>query len=81
MQIESEATVLKFKISNAFVEWTAVFDSDQNEAMLQAGGMAVFCRGLNKEDPQRVIVISQEEESISLKMFAGHNAKAFSRVL
>ena len=60
--------------------WTAVFDSDQNEAMLQAGGMAVFCRSLNKEDPQRVIVIPQAEESISLKMFAGHNAKAFSRV-
>ena len=77
MQIASEAIVLKFKISNTFLEWTALFDSDQNEAMLQAGGMAVFCRGLNKEDPQRVIVIPQAEESISLKMFAGHNAKAF----
>ena len=48
-----------FKISKSFQEWAAVYDSDENKAMLKAGGITSLYRGLNKVDSSRAIVVFQ----------------------
>ena len=58
----TETTVFDFKISKTFEEWAAVYDSEENKAMLKAGGISSLYRGLNKEDSSRAIVIFQGKD-------------------
>ena len=41
----TETTVFDFKISKTFEEWAAVYDSEENKAMLKAGGISSLYRG------------------------------------
>ena len=64
-----ETTVFDFKISKSFQEWAAVYDSDENKAMLKAGGITSLYRGLNKVDSSRAIVVFQAEEGVAMGMW------------
>ena len=70
-----ETTVFDFKISKAFEEWAAVYDSEENKAMLKAGGISSLYRGLSKEDSSRAIVIFQAEEGVAMGMWNDPEAK------
>ena len=59
-----ETTVFDFKISKTFQEWASVYDSDENKAMLKAGGITPLYRGLNKKDSSRAIVVFQAEAGV-----------------
>ena len=71
----TETTVFDFKISKTFEEWAAVSDSEENKAMLKAGGISSLYRGLNKEDSSRAIVIFQAEEGVAMGMWNDPEAK------
>ena len=70
-----ETTVFTFKISVPYEEWAAVYDSEENKAMLKAGGISSLYRGLNKEDSSRAIVIFQAEEGVAMGMWNDPEAK------
>ena len=70
-----ETTVFDFKISKSFQEWAAVYDSDENKAMLKAGGITSLYRGLNKEDSSRAIAVFQAEEGVAMGMWNDPEAK------
>ena len=74
-QMATETTVFDFKISKTFEEWAAVYDSEENKAMLKAGGISSLYRGLNKEDSSRAIVIFQAEEGVAMGMWNDPEAK------
>ena len=71
-----ETTVFDFKISKSFKEWAVVFDSEDNKAMLKAGGITSLYRGLNKDDSSRAIVVFQAEEGVAMGMWNDPEAKA-----
>ncbi len=71
-----ETTIFDFKLSKSFKEWAAVYDSEKNKAMLQAGGITSLYRGINKQDSSRAIVIFQAEEGIAMGMWKDPEAKA-----
>ena len=70
-----ETTVFTFKISVPYEKWAAVYDSEENKAMLKAGGISSLYRGLNKEDSSRAIVIFQAEEGVAMGMWNDPEAK------
>ena len=70
-----ETTVFDFKISKSFLEWAAVYDSEENKSMLKAGGITSLYRGLNKEDFSRAIVIFQAKEGVAMGMWNDPEAK------
>ena len=70
-----EITVFDFKISKSFKEWSEVYDSENNRAMLKAAGITSIFRGLNKEDPSRAIVVFQAEEGVAMSMWDNPEAK------
>ena len=70
-----ETTFFDFKISTTFEEWAAVYDSEENKAMLKAGGIISLYRGRNKEDSSRAIVIFQAEEGVAMGMWKNPEAK------
>ncbi len=70
-----ETTIFDFKISKTFEEWAAVYDSEENQAMLKASGITSLYRGLNKEDSTRAIVLFQAEEGVALGMWSDPEAK------
>ena len=70
-----EITVFDFKISKSFKEWSEVYDSENNIAMLKAAGITSIFRGLNKEDPSRAIVVFQAEEGLAMSMWKNPEAK------
>ena len=70
-----ETTVFDFKISKSFQEWAAVYDSEENKAMLKASGITSLYRGLNKEDSSRAIAIFQAEEGVAMSMWNDPEAK------
>ena len=55
-----ETTVFDFKISKSFQEWAAVYDSEENKAMLNAGGITSLYRGLNKTPPAQLLFFQAE---------------------
>ena len=71
-----ETTVFDFKISKSFQEWAAVYDSEENKAMLKSGGITSLYRGLNKEDSSRAIVVFQAEQGVAMGMWNDSKAKA-----
>ncbi|WP_241466567.1 MULTISPECIES: DUF3764 family protein [unclassified Prochlorococcus] len=70
-----ETTVFDFKISKTFDEWRTIYDSENNKAMLKAGGITSLYRGLHKEDSSRAIVIFQAEEGVAMGMWNDPEAK------
>ncbi len=70
-----ETTFFDFKIRNTFEEWAAVYDSEENQAMLKAGGITSLYRGLNKEDSSRVIVVFQANKGVAMGMWNDPEAK------
>ena len=70
-----ERTIFDFKISKPFSEWASVFDSEENNLMLNEGGVTSIYRGINKKDPQRAVVVFQAKEGVALKIWADPNAK------
>ena len=70
-----ETTVFDFKINKTFDEWRAVYDSEDNKAMLKAGGITSLYRGLHTEDSSRAIVIFQAEEGVAKGMWNDPEAK------
>ena len=70
-----ETTVFNFKISKSFEEWAAVYDSDENKAMLKASEITSLYRGLNKDDSSRAIVVFQAEEGVAMGMWNDPEAK------
>ena len=71
----TETTVFDFKIRKTFDEWSAVYDSEENKAMLKAGGITSLYRGLNQEDSSRAIVVFQAEEGVAMGMWNDLEAK------
>ena len=74
-RIAIETTEFDCKISKIFDEWRAVYDSEDNKAMLKAGGITSLYRGLHKEDSSRAIVILQAEEGVAMGMWNDPQAK------
>ncbi len=70
-----ETTIFDFKMSKTFQEWTAIYDSRENKAMLKAAGITSLYRGVNKEDSSRAIVIFQAEEGVAMGMWKDPDAK------
>ena len=70
-----ETTIFDFKISKTYDEWKAVYDSEDNKAMLKAGGITSLYRGLHNEDSSRAIVIFQAEEGVVIGMWNALEAK------
>ena len=70
-----ETTVFDFKISKSFQEWAAVYDSDENKAILKASGITSLYRGLNKADSSRAIVVFQAEEGVAMGRWNDPEAK------
>jgi len=64
-----ETTVFTFKISVPFVDWAKGFDSSEVVAMHEANAIKPLYRGVNKNDPESVIVIHQAEEGIAKAFF------------
>jgi len=64
-----ETTVYTFKISVAFEEWAAVYDSEENIQMNKDRGIICLYKGVMKDDPTSVILIEQGEEGKAIAMF------------
>tara|TARA_Y100001968_G_C19397852_1_gene739334 strand:+ start:1558 stop:1857 length:300 start_codon:yes stop_codon:yes gene_type:complete len=73
--MSTETTVFDFKISKPFDEWAAVFDSDENKAMLKSAGISPLYRGLNQQDSSRAIVIFQADKGVAMGMWTNPEAK------
>ena len=73
--MEIETTVFDFKISKSFKEWAAIFDGDENKAMLKSVGIIPLYRGLNQEDSSRAIVVFQAERGVAMEMWLNPDAK------
>ena len=63
-----ETTVFTFKISVPFVEWAAVYDSEENIQMNKDRGIICLYKGIKKDDPTSVILIEQGKEGKSITM-------------
>ena len=72
----TETTVFDFKISKTFEEWAAVYDSEENIAMLKSSGINSFYRGLNKDEPTRSIGVFQAEEGVAMDMWNDPEARS-----
>ena len=57
-----ETTVVTFKISVPYVEYAAVYDSEENIQMMKETGITCLYKGAKKDDPKSVIFIEQGEE-------------------
>ncbi len=71
----TETTIFDFKIRKTFEEWAAVFDSEENKAMLKSAGIAPLYRGLHQEDSSRAIVIFQAKKGVAMGMWTNPEAK------
>tara|TARA_Y100000589_G_C27175479_1_gene638531 strand:+ start:1775 stop:2062 length:288 start_codon:yes stop_codon:yes gene_type:complete len=58
----SVTSVFTFKIKSTFEEWAAIFDSAEADKRHSEFDIQPLFRGVNKEDPQKVIVIHQAPE-------------------
>ncbi|KGG14179.1 MULTISPECIES: DUF3764 family protein [Prochlorococcus] len=72
-----ETTVVTFKLNGTFREWSAIFDSDEANRRHAEYGIKPLYRGVNKEDPQKVIVIHQHHEG-GLDKFLAANGEWIS---
>ncbi|WP_320674079.1 DUF3764 family protein [Prochlorococcus sp. MIT 1341] len=57
-----ETTVVTFKLNGTFAQWAEIFDSDEANKRHADYGIKPLYRGVNKADPQQVIVIHQNQE-------------------
>ena len=64
-----ETTVFTFKIRVPFVDWVAVYDSQENLQMNKKLGIICLYKVVKKDDPTSVILIEQCEEGKSIAMF------------
>ncbi len=58
----SVTSIFTFKIESTFEEWTAIFDSAEDDKRHSEFLIKPLFRGVSKKDPQRVIVIHQAPE-------------------
>ncbi len=56
-----ETTVVTFRLNGTFADWAAIFDSDEANKRHAEYGITPLYRGVNKTDPQKVIVIHQHQ--------------------
>ena len=54
-----ETTVFTFKISVPYQEWAAVYDSEENIQMNKERGFICLFKGVKKDDPTSVILLSR----------------------
>ena len=59
----TETTVCKSHINNLFDEWVNKFVLDESPAR-QAKNIKVLFKGVNKDNPHKVIVFFQTEEGV-----------------
>ena len=67
-----ETTVITFKLNGTFADWSAIFDSDEANKRHAAHGIKPLFRGVDKSDPQKVIVIHQHQEGDLEKFLAAN---------
>ena len=65
-------SVFTFKIQSTFDEWSAIFDSKEADKRHSEFEIKPLFRGVNKEDPQKVIVIHQAPEGNVQKFLAAN---------
>ena len=58
----SVTSIFTFRIESTFDEWAAIFDSAEADKRHSKFNIKPLFRGVNKEDPQKVIVIHQAPE-------------------
>ena len=58
----SVTSVFTFKIESSFAEWSAIFDGEEADKRHREYDIKPLYRGVNKEDPQQVIVIHQHPD-------------------
>ena len=64
-----ETTIFTFKISVPFEEWANGFDSPEVESLHKVNAVKPLYRGVDKDDPQSVVVVHQAEEGIAKAFF------------
>ena len=60
-----ETKVLTSKISVSFTYWAKGFDSPEVVAMHETNAIKTLYRDVNKDDPESVVVIHQEEKGFA----------------
>ena len=55
-------TVITFKIESSFEEWSKIFDSEEADKRHSEFNVRPLFRGVNKDDPKKVICIHQAPE-------------------
>ena len=64
-----ETTVFTFNISVPFADWAKGFDSAEVVAMHEANAIKPLYRGVNKDDPESVVVIHQAKKGVAKAFF------------
>ena len=64
-----ETTFFTFNVSVPYVEWTAVYDSEENIQMMKETWITCLYKGAKKDDPICVILIEQGAEGKAVAMF------------
>ena len=67
-------TVLTFKIESTFEEWSAIFDSEEADRRHSEFDIKPIFRGVNKDDPKKVIIMLQAPEG-NIQKFVEANSK------
>ena len=70
-----EATVLDFKLSNAFVEFRTHMNAPEQQAMFAQMGVKTFYIGVSKDDPGRATVMFQGPENVFYDIFVNLDTK------
>ena len=72
-----ETTVCKFDVNMPYEEWEKKFDNDEAQAR-SAKGIKVIFRGVNKDNPEKAIVIVQALEGV-LGKYIQENIELFEK--
>ena len=67
-------TVLTFKIESTLKEWTEIFDSEEANRRHSEFDIKPIFRGVNKDDPKKVIIMLQAPEG-NIQKFVEANSK------
>ena len=67
-------TVLTFKIESTFKEWTEIFDSEEANIRHSEFDIKPIFRGVNKDDPKKVIIMLQAPEG-NIQKFVEANSE------
>ena len=73
----TEITILDFKLSNTFEEYSTYMNAPEQQTMFAEMGVKTFYIGVSKDDPGRATVMFQGPEDILYDIFMNPETKPF----